>query len=232
MIYLMIRQLLSFVYPKLCSSCDEPLRFDESYICWHCLEDLPDFSTLKPDNNPAFQLFWGKSDVQYASSCFEFIKGEKLQGLIHEFKYQGRQNLAEHFGKIMAHHFLNNPYFWTIDAICYVPLTNKKEKNRGYNQARELANGIHKELNLPVLNLLHKNTQTVSQTSKNVHERHENLRNSFSPNLNPLLLKNTKHVLLVDDVMTTGATLNACAQQLINQLHLKVSVLTLAFRNV
>lgn len=233
----MLKQLLTFVYPQTCFACDRELRAQETQVCLHCQQDIPAFdfenhSENDAEKNPVFQLFWGKSNVHYATSCYEYIKGEKLQKLIHELKYKGRKKLALYFGEIMAQEITTNIKFQDIDTICFVPSSVQKTRKRGYNQAQELAKAISKSIGKPCLNILIKRKNTTSQTSKNVHDRHFNLENSFSINNKFILPENCKHILLVDDVITTGATLNACAKIIEMNFDVKVSVLTIAFRHV
>jgi ComF family protein len=233
----MIKQLLSFIYPQLCFACERELRGDETHVCLHCQEDIPSYnndqSTTLSDMNSVFQLFWGKSDVLYATSCFEYIKGEKLQLLIHELKYKGQRNLAKYFGEFMVKEITTNNHFSTIDAICFVPSSKRKTRVRGYNQAEELAKTISRMTKIPTVDALVKKKNTSSQTDKNVHERHFNLQNTFAlKKTKKSPIKQIKHVLLVDDVITTGATLNACATVLLADLKVEVSVLTLAYRNI
>ncbi|MFT6747073.1 MAG: ComF family protein [Glaciecola sp.] len=233
----MLKQLLTFVYPQTCFACNRELRADETQVCMHCQQDIPTFDFEKmegneAEKNPVFQLFWGKSNVHYATSCYEYVKGEKLQNLIHELKYKGRKNLAKFFGEIMAREINVNLKFQDIDAICFVPSSQQKTRKRGYNQAQELATSISKSAGKPCLDILAKKKNTASQTSKNVHDRHFNLENSFAINKKVTLLNNCKHILLIDDVITTGATLNACAKIIEGNFDVKVSVLTLAFRHL
>jgi len=233
----MIKQLLSFIYPKLCFACERELRGDETQVCLHCQEDIPvygkDQDKSQSNSNTVFQLFWGKSNVQYATSCFEYVKGEKLQRLIHELKYKGQRNLAKYFGEIMANEITNNHHFSCVDAICFVPSSKQKTRTRGYNQAEELAKTISKLTEIPTLDILAKRKETTSQTDKNVHDRHFNLQKSFALKKSKgSPTKQHQHVLLVDDVITTGATLNACANVLLTNSNVRVSVLTLAYRNI
>ena len=229
----MISNLLSFIYPKLCLSCERELRTDEKLICLHCEFDLYPTLFLKKEENPVFQLFWGKVNIEYASSCFNFIKGENLQEFIHEFKYKGHKNLAEFFGRKMSNYLKDSNLFDGIDAVCYVPSSKSKIKQRGYNQAEELAKVIAKQLNISLLkNIIIKQKSSKSQTDKNVFERYKNMESTFEISKKSKQIFESKHLLLVDDVVTTGATLEACACLLIKELNCKVSILTLAYRNI
>jgi ComF family protein len=233
----MFKHFLTYIYPQLCFSCERELRAGEKLVCLHCEQDIPVYlndgtEVLSQEENCISQLFWGKSEVSYATSCYSYIKGEKLQKLIHELKYKGRKRLANYFGEIMAEEIKDNIKFSDIDAICFVPSSKNKTRVRGYNQAQELAKSISKSVGKPSLHLLLKKKNTTSQTNKSVIERHYNLENSFSINSKIDLSKDCKHVLLIDDVITTGATLNACAKVILDAFEVKVSVLTLAYRHI
>lgn len=229
----MLNNLFTYVYPKLCLCCERELRHQEKFVCMHCESDFYPTNFLEKSENPVFQLFWGKVSVEYASACFNFIKGEKLQNFIHEFKYKGQKKLANFFGQIMSDYFLSCDFFEGIDGICFVPSSRSKIRQRGYNQAEELAKAIAKNTDLPVLkNLLLKSKSKQSQTNKNVFERFENMLFTFEITEKSKKHFPYKHLLLVDDVITTGATLEACATLIIKELNCKVSVLTLAYRNI
>lgn len=229
----MLREILTFVYPKLCISCERELRADEGWVCLHCENDFSPTNYKKNEENPVFQLFWGKVNIEYASACFDFIKGENLQQLIHEFKYKGKIQLAPFFGKIMANYIQNSKNYEGIDAILFVPSSKEKIRKRGYNQAEELAKSIAKELQLPVINsLLIKSKNRQSQTTKTVLERYQNMENTFEIKEKGKTGIHYQHFLLVDDVITTGATVESCASALKKIMKVKVSVLALAYRNI
>ncbi len=229
----MLQNLLTFVYPKLCLSCNRELRAKEKFVCLHCESDFYPTNFNEKSENPVFQLFWGKVNVEYASACFNFIKGEKLQDFIHEFKYKGQKNLAEFFGYIMADYMANSTFFKGVDAICFVPSSKAKIRQRGYNQAEELAKVMAKKSKLPLVKkMLIKSKSKQSQTNKNVFERFENMQFTFEIPEKTKTNFPYQHILLIDDVITTGATLEACASLLIKELNCKVSILTLAYRNI
>lgn len=201
------------------------MRKSENKICLHCSSDLSYFKVFD-EENPIDQLFWGKAKIAQSSACFNFVKGEKTQKLIHEFKYKGNKNLGEFFGDIMSS---KSEIFKNIDLICPVPSTNKKTRKRGYNQAEELAKSVAKATNIPMKTLLQKKKEKGSQTSKDVYHRHLELSESFTLKTIP---SQAKHILLIDDVITTGATLNSCAEKIEKEYDVKISVLALAFRNI
>ena len=126
----MLSELLSIIYPSQCYGCAREIRASENQICLHCLHGLCDFEA-NHDEPVVFQLFWGKSNINYATSCYSFIKGEPLQNLIHEFKYKGNKKLAHEFGTQMGKFILSNSEFQDVDALSYVPTSKKKKRKRG-----------------------------------------------------------------------------------------------------
>ncbi len=225
----MLSALLPIIYPSQCSGCAREIRATENQICLHCLHGLCDFETNH--DSPVFQLFWGKSDVVHATSCYSFIKGEALQHLIHEFKYKGNKKLAREFGIQMGNIILSSTEFKDVDSLCYVPTSKRKERQRGYNQAHELCKGVALACLLPIVPFVKRTNKVRSQTSKKVHDRHKQLESSFYAN--PKSSEgNYKHILLIDDVITTGATLSICSKIIIKEFNLKVSVLALAYRDI
>lgn len=178
--------------------------------------------------NPVEKIFWGRLAITAAMSEFYFTKGTLIQTLIHEFKYKANIDVGIYLGKMMGNSLLSNHRFSKIDALIPLPLFVDKEFKRGYNQATILCNGISEETNIPVLkNNVVRKRFTQTQTKKHRTERWENVASSFEVN-NLWELKN-KHVLLVDDVVTTGATLEACGAEILKSEGTMLSIVTLAF---
>jgi len=177
-------------------------------------------------NNPVEKIFWGRVPVTSAMSEFYFSKLSIIQNLIHEFKYKGNKKVGLYLGKMLGESLLNSNRYH-IDAIIPLPLFEKKEKKRGYNQAEILCTGISEIMNVPVIS---KNVvrivHTETQTKKGRTERWENVEKTFFV-MQPQLLEG-KHLLLVDDVITTGATLEACASEILKLGNIKISIATLA----
>jgi ComF family protein len=177
-------------------------------------------------NNPVEKIFWGRVPVTSAMSEFYFSKMSIIQNLIHEFKYKGNKKVGLYLGKMLGESLLNSNRYH-IDAIIPLPLFEKKEKKRGYNQAEILCTGISEIMNVPVIS---KNVvrivHTETQTKKGRTERWENVEKTFFV-MQPQLLEG-KHLLLVDDVITTGATLEACASEILKLNNIKISIATLA----
>lgn len=222
----MVSELLSVFYPLNCKSCSASLVRGEVHFCLKCELNFAPITKRLKDTEELDQLFWGKVKIEHSSAVFQFLKQEKLQSLIHLLKYKGDKKLARYLGGLMA----KQEVFYGIDYISFVPMHKKKEKKRGYNQGKELAIGYSKECGIPVLDCLIRKEASTTQTEKGVFERFENMEGKFKLK-SDLELKGIKHILLIDDVLTTGATLAACATELVKH-DFKVSVFCLAYRGV
>ncbi|MUP36857.1 ComF family protein [Labilibaculum euxinus] len=219
---------LNLFYPRLCEACGSYLFKNETTICTRCLFHLPKTDFHLNKNNPVSILFWGRVNINYAASYYTFSKGSQFQKLIHKLKYHNKQEIGIALGKHFGESLKNSEFFKDIDVIIPVPLHPKKEKIRGYNQAELVALGLGKSMLKPTdsKNLIRK-IHTESQTKKNKLERWQNVDNIFEL-IEPSNLIN-KHILLVDDVVTTGSTLEACAHALLKAEGAKVSIATLAY---
>ena len=176
-------------------------------------------------------MFWGRIDIEKAASLYYYRKGELLQKLIHTLKYKGNHQLGEVLGARLGNIFLQAGFISGLDAVVPVPLNRIKLRKRGYNQSEHIASGISVSTDIPLMtNNLVRDVHTESQTHKNRYERWENVRSAFSV-LHPDEIKG-KHVLLVDDVITTGATLEACAAALKTASGVKVSVATVGMADI
>ena len=223
-----IRDFLALVFPNLCRACAGALVEGEKHICTTCLYDLPftDFH-LYPDNIVA-RLFWGRLSCHAAMAMLYFRKGSKVQSLIHQLKYQHQEELGIILGKLLGERLLLSTAYNEADLIIPVPLHPRKERFRGYNQSRKIADGIALIMEKPVsTKFLIRIRQTGTQTRKNRYRRFENMKSVFVvPHPETLT---GKHVLLIDDVITTGATLEACASVLLEAGVSRVSIAALAF---
>jgi len=201
----------SLLFPQLCPACGESLVAAEDVICTDCRYNLP-FTNfhLQPDNIVARQ-FWGKVDVEAAYSLYYFAKGGKVQNLMHHFKYSGMHRIGNILGSIAGDQLKQNNKFNNADYIIPVPLHKSRLKQRGYNQSKCFAEGW----------------ATETQTHKSRFLRFENMQEVFKV-MRPEKLAN-KHVLLVDDVVTTGSTLEACSIELLKIPGLKLSIATIAY---
>jgi len=217
--------------PRKCLSCGENLNKTEKQICLACLQKIPKTQFLNDSENVAYQIFWGRVELNMVAAFYYFNKDSILQNLIHQIKYNGKKQLAFEFGKQLALDLKKSDLYQNIDFITSVPMHKIKQNNRGYNQSEWIAMGISEILIIPFIkDILIKYKNTKSQTNKNRTERLKNVQSVFSLNSNYNNLKN-KHILIVDDVLTTGATLEACCLELLKITNLKVSVVTLAIAN-
>lgn len=222
-----LNYLAELLFPKLCVVCGDKLIEQEQWICLHCLHHIPRTNYhLTPDNRVA-QLFYGRVQLEFATSFFYFGKGSKYQTLLHNLKYKGMKELGEEIGKHFGIDLMQSPDFSTIDVICPVPLHPQKEKKRGYNQSWWIASGMARQMQKELSSdNLKRVTDTETQTRKSRFARWQNVEGIFELS-NPEAFSG-KHVLVVDDVITTGSTLEACAQTIISQSGARVSIATLA----
>lgn len=222
-----IKDVYKLFYPKLCGACNVALYKGENHLCFVCRNNLPFTDYEKIKNNPTEKIFHGRVQLEFATSLLYFSKGTKTQNILHQIKYNNRKLLAEYLGNILAERIQPIHDSLKFDAIVAVPLHPKKIQVRGYNQSIYIANGIASKLGIPVLeNSIKRNINTETQTKKTRIERWENMENAFE--VANLYEFPYQHILLVDDVLTTGATIEACANALISKQNLKISVATLA----
>lgn len=224
-----ITRILDFISPRLCVVCGHRLAPTERSLCSVCLFHLPrtDFH-LKPLDNPMAQLFWKLSSVQKAAALFYYHPHSETAQMVYRLKYNNRPDVGEDMGRVMASELQCSDFFSDIDVLMPVPLSRKRLRQRGYNQSEMLAIGISDITHLPVVTkTLHRKEFHQSQTKLNRWQRQENVADTF------LFIDNGslkgRHVLLIDDVCTTGATLIACANALKNIENIRISVLTLGF---
>lgn len=215
-------------FPRVCAVCQTDLMKGERVLCSSCFYKLPLTRFWEDPENPVAQTFWGRVSIESASAYFFFAKGSKYRPLLHDLKYKGKYEvgviLGEAFGQVLA----KEVAYQGLDLIVPVPLHPKKQRIRGYNQAEAIARGLGQGMGIEVLShVLIRSEFTETQTKKTRVERVRNVENAFMI-IDPKKLEN-KHVLLVDDVITTGATMEVCATQLLTVFGCKVSVCALAF---
>jgi len=224
---ILIDDLISLFYPRLCAGCDTPLVKGEEVLCLNCLADLPRTNYHFIPENPVFLTFAGRVKIEMATSFCRFDKGGRLQHLLHQLKYKGNREVGRKMGMLFGSDLVQINKYQSIDAIIPVPLHPKKEKIRGFNQSVEICKGLSESMNRPLIqgNLI-RSVHTASQTRKGRFERWENVTGIFSVKDGNSLTG--KHLLLVDDVVTTGATLEACCEPLLEIPGVTVSIATLA----
>jgi ComF family protein len=225
----LISNLLHLLYPNICLGCGTDILEEGHPVCLRCLHELPHTEFVSFADNPIEKMFWGRIKISAAASEFYFVKGNVIQALIHELKYKNNKDLGLYLGRIMGKSIAAEAErFKVIDALVPLPLFPDKEKKRGYNQSLVICEGISEVLNIPIIsrNVIREKA-TETQTRKKRKERWQNVENSFTVT-NSIELSG-KHVLLVDDVITTGATLEACASEILKVPELTLSIATLAY---
>lgn len=222
-----LKNFISLLYPALCTGCRRPLYAHETFICTYCWYHLPLTNFHIDPNNAAAKQLWGRVKLERVTSMLYFIEDTSVQRILHHLKYFSKPGLGEVLGAKYAE-MLKDTDFSQVDLLIPVPLHPRKLKQRGYNQSMHLAKGLHQALGIPLItdNLI-RHTLAESQTTKKRYERYENMRTIFEVK-DPVAIQG-RHVLLVDDVLTTGATVEACANKLLEIPDVRVSVLTLAY---
>lgn len=219
---------LSLFFPDLCCACGDPLVSNEDQLCTSCLYDLPYTNFHLQEDNPVVRQFWGRIPVTGAFAYLYFHKQGKVQSIIHHLKYKNRPLLGQLLGLMYGRELAKTAYASSLDLIIPVPLHPSRMKERGYNQSHCIAEGLSLILNLPLgEEYLYRSRSTSTQTHKGRFERFENMAEVFR--LEKAEELTGKHVLLVDDVITTGATLEACALSLLAVPGLQVSILAIAY---
>ena len=217
--------LLHVVFPHVCDGCGSDLLNIESNLCIRCLASLPETNFEIHPNNPVEKDFWGRLPIISGSAHLYFTKESLVQHLMHQLKYRGNKELGVQLGRIMGNALKASNRFNDIDALIPLPLFPSKEKKRGYNQAKVLCDGIAEIMNLSVLsNVIIRTQHTETQTKKGRIERWKNIEGKFKL-IDSSAIQN-KHLLLIDDVVTTGATLEACGNELLSVNDVKLSLAT------
>ncbi len=224
----LINDFMSLIYPRHCEACSISLLKHEQFICNLCQINLPKSNYHHQLNHELSFVFAGRIPFENALSFYVFEKSGRVQKLLHAIKYQNQKELAQFIGELYAKDLIENNSLKTVDVILPIPLHAKKLKQRGYNQSEWFAKGIAQQLNISLnASALQKVNATNTQTNKKKFERWQNVEGVFKLQI-PEVLKN-KHVLIVDDVITTGATIEAAWQALKNIEGIRVSILSIAF---
>ena len=222
-----IHDFISLIFPKICAGCGNSLWKHEDVICRFCEYHLPKTNFHSDPENPVARLFWGRVTVESSAAFLYFNKGNTVQRLVHQLKYKGRKDigifLGARYGQLLG---CISP-FNTVDTIIPVPLHKKKYMQRGYNQSEQFAIGLSGSMGLALdKHLLTRTKDTETQTRKSRFRRYQNVREIFTIK-NPDLWAG-KHLLLVDDVITTGATIESCILALSGIPDVKISIACIA----
>jgi ComF family protein len=208
-----INDFISLVYPSYCLACSQSLIKGEEIVCTGCLLDMPKTNFHKADKNPLLERLSLRMPLRHAFAYYHFKKGSKVQELLHAFKYNNHPEIGVKLGKVMGQELLKSGFENAFDIIVPVPLHHTRKRTRGYNQSEEFAKGLSETLEIPYTNnFVQRNVKTLTQTRKTKLKRWQNVKEVFEIKVNEEI--KGKKVLLVDDVVTTGATLEACASPL------------------
>ena len=222
-----LTDFLSLIYPELCYACGQGLLKQEKCLCTFCKYHLPKTEYHRDEHNPISKLFWGRVNIHSAAAFYHFEKGGKVQALIHHLKYKGREEIGTTLGNSFGRELRESMLYKGIDIVLPVPLHPKRLKQRGYNQSDSFAKGLAQGLNAEfAADKLCRIVNTSTQTYRSRFDRWTNMHSVFglrSPNY-----IDGAHVLLADDVITTGSTLEACAEVLHLVPNVKVSIAAIA----
>lgn len=225
MIYL--SDFISLIFPRICAGCGNSLWKKEEVLCHSCEYHLPRTNFHFQHENPVTRMFWGRVHLETAAAFLYFNKGNKVQRMIHQLKYKGKKEIGLFLGNRYGQDLKYAPRFNAADAIIPVPLHRNKYMQRGYNQSEQFALGLSVSMNIPVhRHLLERTRANETQTRKSRFSRFQNVNDIFSVK-NPYDWSG-KHLILVDDVVTTGATLEACIMALESIPDVKISVACIA----
>lgn len=227
-VYRYLSDFFSLFYPQLCGACGTNLVSNESVICSSCCYHLPETNFhLYADNRVAKQ-FWGRVPFLSCSAYLYFSKGSRVQRLMHQLKYNNKPEVGVKLGQMYGNQLKKNFTGALPDLLIPVPLHPAKQKKRGYNQSESFAQGLSASLGIPVDNkILQRSHFTETQTKKSRFNRYENMRDVFT--VKDASVLEGKHVLLVDDIITTGATVESCANALLKVNSLTISIAAIAF---
>src|SRR6185295_3916163 len=218
---------IQILFPHVCCGCGSDILGRETVLCMRCMEDFPETGFEIHADNPVEKKFWGRIKLEQATAQYYFTRESLMQRLMHQFKYKGNRDLGFQLGELMGASIKKSGRF-NVDALIPLPLFRLKEKKRGYNQATILCEGMAESLHVPVLNdVVIRSHHTDTQTKKGRIERWQNMESKFLL-LQPESVSN-KNLLLVDDVITTGATLEACGSELLKAENVKLNIDALCY---
>jgi ComF family protein len=223
-----LKDILHVFFPEVCACCNEHLINNENTVCLICRHDLPLTNFSSEENNAVEKTFYGRIPIKNGTALFYFLKRGKVQQLIHKLKYKNQQQIGFFVGDWLGDEIIESNRFNNIDCIMPVPLHKKKLKTRGYNQVTTFGASLSKKLKIPFYeNILTRVSSTNTQTKKIRFERWKNVQELFFVQNKPNL--ENKHILLIDDVITTGATIEACYNALITIKNIKISIACIAY---
>jgi ComF family protein len=223
----MINNLINLFFPEVCLGCKGFLLSEENVICSSCRHEIPLTQHFLNQENEAFLKFYGKIPVEHVSALFYFHKKGIVQEIIHGLKYHGHQEVGTVFGKWISEELILLPISTHFDAVIPVPLHKKRLRERGYNQVTNFGIAIANKLEIPFNeSLLQRNVYSKTQVKKDLLGRISVIENLFDVTFSSD--DHNKHFLLIDDVLTTGATLEACGRAILKIPGAKISIVCMA----
>jgi len=223
-----LNSLIHLFFPHVCTGCGSDIVNSKHQLCLKCLSELPVTNFFSQMANPVEKKFYGRLRVKNGGAGYFFTKDSLLETLIYELKYKGNKDIGFYLGQLLAKFLTNNNAFDDIDMLVPLPLNPRRQKKRGYNQATALCNGIASVWKRPVVeNAVIRKVNTETQTHRGRITRWENMDGVFAI-AEPSLIRG-KHILLVDDVITTGASLEACGSEILKVPGTSLSIATLAY---
>ena len=224
----MFQPLKNLFFPKICFACGGPVAKSQKQICIKCLNALPRNNFYPKVINPLEKVFRARIKTERVTAFLRFQSKGKVQKLIHQFKYKGNTELGVELGELAANELMAVGFFEGIDLLIPMPIHALKREKRGFNQSDFIAKGIHQVTEIPINeNCIKKNVNTSSQTRKGRFKRWKNVKTTFE--ITDAEALKAKHILLIDDVITTGATIEACSEELLKLPELKISILSIGF---
>lgn len=218
-----LRNLIQLFFPNLCVVCNEKLVDGEQHICIGCLSNLPKTAYHLQKDNRLEDFFAGRILFQRIAAYTYFIHEGSVQKIVHELKYNNNPAIGQYIGELCGNEIKESDFVSDIDLIVPIPLHPKRLKQRGYNQSLEISKGISKKTNIPINSIdLIRIVNNKSQTQHSRDERWKNVENIFAMT-NPKVFEN-KHILLIDDIITTGSTIESCAKELLKSKGCRVSI--------
>lgn len=222
-----LQDLLLFFFPVNCLVCGKSLHNTEEVLCLGCEYRMPRTGYRDDPENPVSKLFWGRVPVECGTSLFRFEKGSSYQTLLHALKYKGNRKSGIYLGRLLGHELRTTSYS-ECEMIIPVPLHKKRYRERGYNQSELIGRGLSDVLGIPMAtNVLVRTRQHDSQTTMGRLDRFENVSGNFSLSRRAPDISD-RRILLIDDVVTTGATLETCCRVLLDSFRCKIYVATVS----
>ena len=240
MLLSLLGKIIDLLFPRYCPICGNRLMGTEEILCTHCLLGLPRTETWKdPYENEIAKMFWVLIPIERCCAFFYYRSHAPSSNILYALKYGNRPDIGIYMGSLIARKGIATHFFDGIDAIIPIPLAPKREKQRGYNQSERIARGIQLETHLPIIiDAVRRDIFVESQTHKNRWQRQDNVRHVFHLNdhyhdekgkLHSTTDLAGKHLLMIDDVCTTGATIIACCEELMKAGKMKFSVASIGW---